>query len=165
MRPHDIVVLLKVICYNGQYWRMADLARDLFISPSEISESLNRSRLAGLIDYNKKNVNRNNLIDFIEHGVRFVFPAQTGTMAKGMPTSHSHKFFAEKFINDVNYVWPDNRGEAMGLIVEPFYEKQVPAAKEDEKLYLLLALVDVIRVGRMRERDIAVKELKANMLS
>ena len=164
MRPHDIVILLKVICYDGYDWRMADLARDLFISPSEISESLNRSKLAGLIDYNKKNVNRNNLIDFIEHGLRFVFPVQTGTIAKGMPTAHSHEFFADKLFSETNYVWPDIRGEASGLIVEPFYEKQVQAIKKDKKLYLLLALTDVMRVGRIRERNIAMTELKAHII-
>ncbi|HTN21769.1 MAG TPA: hypothetical protein VL125_14900 [Pelobium sp.] len=53
MRPHDIVVLLKGICLENS-WMNKDLASALFISNSEISESLNRSKIAGLIFHTKR---------------------------------------------------------------------------------------------------------------
>ena len=43
MRPQDIVILLKIATYGDNNWYMKDIANDLFISPSEVSESLNRS--------------------------------------------------------------------------------------------------------------------------
>ena len=41
MRPHDIVVLLKIAAKEDQSWLMKDLSIELGISASEISESLN----------------------------------------------------------------------------------------------------------------------------
>ncbi len=54
MRPHDIVVLLKIAAKNADSWYMKDLAHELNISASEISESINRSVIAGLIFADKK---------------------------------------------------------------------------------------------------------------
>jgi hypothetical protein len=64
------------------------------------------------------------------------------------------------FISEINYVWPDNKREVMGLTIEPFYKRQVKAVKEDKAFYRLIALVDVIRVGKVREVKHAIKELK-----
>lgn len=164
MRPQDVVVLLKIISMNGLKWQLTTLSHSLLISLSEVSESLNRSRLANLIDYNKQKVNRNNLMEFLEHGVQYVFPQQLGTMTRGIPTAHSHPAMKETFASQTNYIWPYRDGTEMGLIVEPFYEKQVEAVGQDEVLYKLLALVDVIRVGRVREIEFAVNELKKIIL-
>lgn len=49
-------------------------------------------------------------------------------------------------------------------MIEPFYKKQVEAVKEDQEFYKLLALVDVILVGKVREIEYAVDELKKNIL-
>jgi len=165
MRPQDVAILLKIISIDGKDWQMAGLSQLLGISASEISESLNRSRIANLIDYNKKKVNRQNFFEFLEHGVSYVFPQQPGAMVRGLPTAHSHPSMKEIFISDINYVWPDNKGTIMGLLIEPFYPKQVEAAKEDEVYYKLLAMVDVIRVGKVREVKYAINELRKTILS
>jgi len=47
MRPQDIIVLLKIISKNKTPWQNKDLASELFISQSEISDSLNRNSQAG----------------------------------------------------------------------------------------------------------------------
>ena len=164
MRPQDVSILLKVIAIGDQPWQLVGLSNALFISVSEISESLNRSQFAGLIDYNKKKVNRRNLMDFLEYGVRYVFPQQPGSMVRGIPTAHSYQLMKKIFISELNYVWPDNQGEVMGLMIEPFYPKQVEAVKSDPLFYKLLALVDVIRVGKVREVKYAVNELKKHIL-
>lgn len=164
MRPQDVAILLKIIAIDNQQWQMAGLANSLRISISEISESLNRSRIAGLIDYNKKKVSRQNFFEFLEHGVRYVFPQQPGTMARGIATAHAHPFMKSSFVSELDYVWPQNNGKLMGLIIEPFYKNQVEAVEEDEFFYKLLSLVDVIRVGKVREIKFAVNELRINIL-
>ncbi len=165
MRPQDVAILLKIISVNNPDWQLVGLSSSLRISISEISESLNRSRLAGLIDYKKKKVSRQNLLEFLEHGVRYVFPQQPGSLVRGIPTAHSHPDMKKVFISEMAYVWPDNKGEAMGLVIEPLYQKQVEAVKEDQEYYRLLALVDVIRVGKVREVKYAVNELKKDILN
>ena len=42
----------------------------------------------------------------------------------------------------------------------PLYSSVPQAALEDEKFYALLALADALRVGRTREKNMAIKELK-----
>lgn len=68
------MVLLKIAAKKDQSWFMKDLARELSISASEISESLNRSALAGLISTDKKRLMKRAILDFLEHGLRYVYP-------------------------------------------------------------------------------------------
>lgn len=164
MRPQDVAILLKVVALQSQHWQLATLANSLHISLSEISESLNRSRIANLIDHHKKKVNKQNLMEFLEHGVRYVFPQQPGALVRGTPTAHSHPLMKKVFVSELDYVWPDNKGKVLGLSIEPFYPKQVDAIREDEMYYKLLSLVDAIRVGKIREVNYAVSELKKHIL-
>lgn len=165
MRPQDIVVLLKIILKEDHSWQNKDLAAELFISQSEISDSLSRSSMAGLIESEgKKKVYRQNLMEFIAHGLHYVFPILPGTMVNGIWTAHSHPFLQSKFQSELHYVWPDPRGEVRGLAIEPLYTHQVKAVKIDNRLYFMLAMIDVVRVGRVREVKVALEELKERIL-
>jgi len=159
MRPQDIAVLLKIISKGNTPWRHQDLSNELFISQSEISESLHRNQVAGLIGADKKKVYRQSLLNFIEYGLRYVYPAKPGAMVNGIYTAHSHPFMQHQFRSEINYVWPTERGSVRGLSIEPLYKEVVKAVILDEKLYKMLALIDVVRVGRMRELQIALEEL------
>ena len=164
MRPQDIVVLLKLVAAGKELQNLSGLSHSLFLSLSEVSESLNRSQIAGLVDYDKRNVFRQNLMEFLEHGVRYVFPQKPGAIVRGIPTAHSHPFMKKNFSSEINYVWPDVNGTDIGCEIEPFYPKQVEAVKNDEVLYQLLALTDVTRVGKVREIKLAIQELKKTIL-
>ena len=159
MRPHDVVVLLKIISLDSG-WLNKDLSAGLNISPSEISESLNRSAIAGLISPDKKKVFKNALLKFIEYGLGYVFPAEPGAIERGIPTAHSAPILKDAIISDENYVWPYANGKVRGQSIAPLYAKQVQAVLLDEKLYDMLALIDSIRVGKVREREKALALLK-----
>jgi hypothetical protein len=47
-----------------------------------------------------------------------------------------------------------------GYAITPIYSSVPKAALNDQRLHELLALVDALRVGRARERQIAGEELK-----
>lgn len=160
MRPQDIVVLLKMISLGKSVWQLKDIAQQLSLSASEVSESLNRSQIAGLVDSTKKKVRQQSLMQFLQYGLHFVFPQQPGTMVNGIATAHAHSFMQQFFKTEMPYVWADIKGKERGLSVEPLYPKQIEAVKKDEMLYKLLALVDVIRIGKVREIEVAIKELK-----
>lgn len=159
MRPQDVVVLLKIISLEGN-WLNKDLSVSLFISPSEISESLNRSMIARLIAPDKRTVFKSAFIKFIEHGLAFVFPAEPGVIVRGIPTAHSAPILKEYIAGSETFVWPLPSGNAKGQAIQPLYPKQALAALEDDKLYDMLALVDSIRVGKVREREKAVELLR-----
>jgi len=65
MRPQDIVVLLKIIAIKHNKWKYADLAYALQISASEITEALNRSKIAGLIDAKKRKVHQLPILHYL----------------------------------------------------------------------------------------------------
>jgi len=160
MRPQDVPILLKIVALKDAHWQLQPLSNMLRISMSEISESLNRSRTAGLIDFKKKRPNKLALMEFLEHGLKYVFPQEPGPVTKGILTAHSHSFMKQFIKSDENYIWPSFEGKFMGQTIEPFYGRQVEAVKDDPDLYKLLALTDVLRVGRVREVEIAKEELR-----
>lgn len=164
MRPHDVVVLLKILISDRPDWQYRDLSASLYISISEIAESLNRSHIAGLIDESRRKVHRQSLMEFIRYGLHYVFPQLPGTMVSGLPTAHAHPFYQELFVSEVRYVWPDENGEARGLSILPLYKNAVKAANNDPLIYQLLASIDIIRVGRAREISKALKILEQHIL-
>jgi hypothetical protein len=161
MRPHDIVVLLKILSME-EGWMSKDLAASLFISGSEISESLNRSMIARLVSPDKKTVYKNALFDFLVYGLKYVFPAEVGAISAGVTTGHSSPILKDYFVFEESdqYVWPSTYGKTKGYALQPLYPNQPIAALNDQLLYDKLALVDAIRVGRTRERNKAAELLK-----
>jgi predicted transcriptional regulator len=160
MRPHDIVILLKIASKNDDPWMMKDLSIELDISASEISESLNRSAFAGLLSQDKRRLMKLNLLDFLENGLRYVYPQQPGPIVRGVPTAHSASPLKEIIQSTEDYVWPYGKGEVRGQSIIPLYPTVPEAALKDKKLHVLLALVDALRVGRSREKELAIIELK-----
>ena len=164
MRPLDIVVLMKIIALNDEPWQYRDLSSTLFISISEISASLNRSMIAGLVDKEKKKVRRNALMEFIQYGLHYVFPQVPGSIVNGIETAHSHPFYKKQFSSDLPYVWPAVHGNARGQSIEPLHKGVVKASLQDDILYKLLASIDILRVGKVREKKLAIEELKKLLL-
>jgi hypothetical protein len=60
-------------------------------------------------------------------------------------------------------VWADDEGSVRGESIEPLYPSAPRAAREDPKLYELLALVDALRIGRARERKLAEALLRQRL--
>ena len=160
MKPLDIIVLLKKITNQGRELNVRGLATSLCVSPSSISASLERCRIAQLVDTTKKQVNVLALQEFLIHGIRYVFPVQLGKVARGTATFVSASPLKENISSSQEqYVWPYSKGNARGQSVEPLYDV-VPKVVDDDELYQLLVLVDALRIGRVREREIAIMELE-----
>jgi len=164
MRPQDIVVLLKIISLNENSWSQLVLADELFMSQSEISQCLSRSKYAGLLQFDGKKVNKQSLMDFLQYGIKYVFPQQPGAIARGVPTAHSAPPLDAIIQSEEKYVWPSGKGSARGQSIIPLYPTVVDAVKLDSLLHELLALVDALRVGRARERELAIQELKKRIV-
>lgn len=164
MRPQDVLILLKMVSLDSSGFLLKDLSHQLSISPSEVTESVNRSVLAGLIAEDKKTVMRKALTEFLVHGLPYVFPQKPGAVAAGLPTAHSAPPLNKHFKSSELYVWADPKGVVRGQLIEPFHSGQTLAARQDKKLYELLALADAIRVGKAREKKLAEEELRKRML-
>ena len=163
MRPQDVVVLLKLAIIK-ENWFAKDLSKNLKISASEISESLNRSAIAGLLSADKQILMKKAFLEFLEYGLKFVFPQKSGAVLRGIPTAHSAPPLSQLLNADEIFVWPYAKGNYRGQTIEPLYKTVPEISLTDEKLYELLALTDAIRIGKMREQKIAIEELKKRIL-
>lgn len=164
MRPQDIVVLLKIIAIKDINWRNSDLANLLQISASEISEALNRCKIAKLIDSKKRKVYINSFKEFLIYGLKYVFPVVPGAIVRGIATAHSAQPINKQIVsgNEI-YVWPYAKGNKRGQSIEPLY-KTLPAVVLDDKIfYELLVITDTIRIGKAREVKIAINELEKRL--
>lgn len=101
-----------------------------------------------------------NLAEFALHGAKYAFPGVRLPLAVGVPTSHSAPAFAGVFApGSTDFVWPHPNGSVRGVGVEPLHPAVPFAAMQDAKLYELLALFDALRVGKARERGMALDRL------
>jgi hypothetical protein len=81
-----------------------------------------------------------------------------------MPTAHSHPYYKDKILSSNPYVWPSFQGNARGESIEPLHKGVLSGATDDEIFYLLMASVDIIRVGRVREKQMAIEVLTNHIL-
>ncbi|QAY91241.1 hypothetical protein [Pseudomonas sp. ACM7] len=155
--------------YNDSYSVRA-LQASLGISKTEIASALKRCQYIGLLrvdpDTQLPRVNSKALLGFIEHGLRYVFPAKPAEMVRGIPTSFSAPMLQDKLMSggDLIHVWPDAYGNRKGQSVTPLFKTVPGAVKKDHCLYEYLALIDAIRLGNAREANLANKILREKVL-
>lgn len=73
MKPQDIVLLLKIISQNNEAWHQKTLAAAVIMSQSKVSESVARSKYAGLLDPSGKKVMKLVLLDFLQFVCAMLF--------------------------------------------------------------------------------------------
>lgn len=164
LNPLDIAVLLKIASTRNLSWQQKPLADALHLSQSEISKSVARSKFARLLDPTGKKIMKLALLEFLQYGISYAFPQQPGAIVRGIPTAHSAEPLNQLLNSSENYVWPSGKGKVKGQSIIPLYPSVVEAVQNDKALHEMLALVDAIRVGRVREKELAIKELKKRIL-
>jgi hypothetical protein len=164
LRPQDVVVLLRLSLSADGMPTYAVLAEELKLTASEIHAGVDRAvaaQLARKDESGKPVVVLDALRLFVQHGVRYSFPATYGPMGRGMPTAHAAAPLNKLIVQSTEPVpvWPHKDGTARGVAFYPLYPTVPDAAKNNPALYELLALVDAVRGGSMRERALAIAEL------
>ena len=164
MKPQDILVTLKLFAssWPGTF---EELAKQLGMSASAVHAALKRARTAGLIDPIDPVPNKTALAEFLLHGLRYVFPAQQGSLTRGIPTGHGAPPLRDGFTPSSSAssegreipVWPDPDGTERGYALTPLCRSAPAAARRDPALYEWLVLADALRAGRARERELAAK--------
>jgi hypothetical protein len=165
LKPQDILILLKVQIWQERKWRYEDLALSLKISASEVHGSLKRSEVSKLYNPQKKQPIRPHLLELLIHGLKYIYPVEPGSIVRGMPTAHGINPLKEQIVSSgETYVWAHPTGKVRGVAIEPFYKAVPYAAEQDPELYELLGLVDALRVGRVREQQLAAEFLEQRLL-
>ena len=158
-------MVLKLAIQGEITWTYSALAHDLGMSPSEVHAAARRATHAGLLDPDGRRVNRKALLEFLIHGLRYVFAPERGGLTRGFVTAYAAPPLASRIAqgNDPPPVWPDPDGPVRGETFRPLYRSAPRAAQRDLKLYECLALVDAIRCGRARERKLAEECLRSTL--
>ncbi len=157
----------SVESYN-QY-AVRSLAKLTGISKSQVNLSLQRSIESGLARLDRKTqvprANIKALNEFIVYGLRYVFPAKPGAVVRGISTALSAPVLQSGLhsAGDLPPVWSDANGNTKGQSIEPLFKSVGHAVRLDAELYALLALVDAIRIGQSRERNLAIKLLNKHL--
>lgn len=167
LRPLDIVILLKLSLCKGDRPPYLQLANELYLYPSEVYASIKRARASHFVQGPelKDRLNRSALLEFLLHGIRYAFPAEHGAMTRGVPTRYAAAPLKRHLEQgkEPPPVWPYAEGKVRGYSYAPLHKNVPKAALADPQLYELLVLVDALRDGKARERDLAVKELSKRL--
>ncbi len=159
--PLDVLILLKIVAKSGEAWTQPELASELSLSQSMVSRALKTAEALKLYSPSRKRVNAKQLEDALVYGARYFLAPKLGGEVRGMLTAWAAPPLSSEIstAEPLPPVWPDPMGDSRGLLIEPLHPNVPKAARRDPKLYELLALLDVLRVGGARERGLAVKAL------
>lgn len=165
LKPQDIVILLKLVSLKKPGWSYLALAHALFMSTSEVHAGIKRAEAARLMDLQRRKPVKKALEEFLVHGVKYAYPPSRGRIVRGMPTGYAASPLVDLIIqpDELPPVWPYSEGKVRGQEFSPLYKSVPMAAASDNRLYELLALLDAIRDGRAREKNLAARELKARL--
>ena len=161
----DVVLLAKLVSYGGARPPIAQVAGDLGLSPSQVHASLKRLVRSRLIDAQTNRPLLKPVEEFLIHGVKYAFPVERGEPTRGMPTAYAAPPLSDQIdgSGDLPPVWPDPEGKVRGITLQPLHRAAIKAARQDPALHELLALIDAVRDGRARERQLAEKTLSARL--
>lgn len=166
LKPQDVITVVRLSLSQDESstWSFVRLGEALALSPSEAHGSVQRGITCGLIsrEFDELQTNRVALMDFLVHGIRYVFPPLFGPIVQGVRTTAYVRPLSDYFPMDVTtmVVWPDPEGSDRGISLCPLYPTVPLAARRDQRLHEALALVDAIRAGSARERELGIKLLQ-----
>lgn len=162
LKSQDIVILIKALQLEHSEWTYRELAAALEMSVSTVHDAIERADICHLFDKQNRSVLRRNLLEFLEHGVRYAFPSRRGSMSRGIPTGHAASPLRSEIRSGDTPppVWAHAEGLEKGYSLTPLHPTVPDVAMRDEQFYEMLSLIDAIRNGRTRERKIAANLLR-----
>lgn len=161
LRAQDVLAACKLLSLGRarREWTYSALASDLGLSAGEAHNAVDRCRRGGLL-LPSREISAPVLRDLLIVAVPRIFYAQRGEIAAGVVTGTSAPPLRGRFKiskHALPLVWPSEDGVGRrGESVAPVYPTAALAAR-DELVYELLALVDVLRVGGVSDRDRATE--------
>ena len=159
MKPQDVCIALALAVEPRRTY--VPLATALGLSVSEAHGGVRRLQAAGIVN-EERAVIAAALVEFLVHGLKYVFPPVFGGPALGVPTGvYAPALSAPFAAAGVDpWVWPTPDGTVRGLELAPLHRGVPKAALKDPALYELFALVDAVRAGKARERNAAAVRLR-----
>ncbi len=166
LKPQDVLVVIKIALLGRPDWTYATLASELFLSASGVHESVQRAAKSDLINLENRSVKLEPLLEFLIHGVRYSFPPEYGKIAHGMATAFGAEV-AKRYLTvaagETIPVWPGRLGDSRGITMKPLHKSVPVAAARDQRLYDVMAFIDMVRSGKARERRVAAEQITSRL--
>lgn len=162
MNGTDVYVLLSFFVKNNRKETMRDWEIRSGLSIAVLSRSMKFLKTVKLVADDEP-VYRN-IEEFLFCGFPYVFPIEKGRLTRGFVSGVDATPLKSDFVdNEYPIVWAHPEGNVKGFSVPPLH-KAIPGMlaknKLEQKVYEMLALLDVLRVGQRREIEAAKKRLK-----
>lgn len=171
LRPLDVVLAVMAATLEPDRWTIAAMATRLGVSNSQAFRAAKQASAAGFLNQERLGrrvsyrVHRAPLLEFLIHGIRYVFVPARGRLTRGVSTAHGAPVLSAHFraSEDPIPVWPHPDGPVRGESLEPLHRCVPAVALRDPHFYDVMALVDAMRVGRARDRALAAELLPRSL--
>ena len=162
LKSQDLLIALH-IALAGEQIRYKEIAHSLHISPSTAHRAVGRAKRAKLLNDAGQPL-RQNIAEFTIHGARFSFYGQSTGLGRGILTGAAAPVLRDKLTSTKTpLVWPATFGKSRGESLEPLFPTVPEIVADLPKLHVVLAALDLLRVGSARERSVAAETIR-NML-
>jgi hypothetical protein len=165
VKKPDIYVLSGLLARDGA-WSYRSLADRLHVPHPVVQRALSRGQEADLYSLERREVHIPHFEEFAVHALRFVMPAPLGALAPGVPAAWAAEPMASAIRSSGDEpppVWPYARGQVRGQAIEPLHPAAPEAVEGWSELGEILALLDSLRAGDARVRQVA-GDLLSSML-
>lgn len=167
LKQQDIYVILKILSLRREKWVYSGLSETLLLSPSAANDAVKRAIQCGLmrpalgVESNPQPISAA-VLEFLAHGIRYVFPAQTGGLSRGIVTGFAAPGLGDDVADagETVNVWPWSQGSYRGYSLSPLYRRAPEAVQEAPRFHAYLALTDILRQPSPRGREVAISKLR-----
>ena len=167
LKPQDLVVILKVAVNPERAFTLTELSSELTMALSAVHGSVTRSEQARLLSRSAGSTRamKSSVHEFVVHGAKYCFPGTLGSLTRGMPTGAAGPVLRSSFesLGPLAPVWTDPSGDSYGPGLVPLHTTVPAACRQDPRLYDVLTLLDALRVGAARERELALHALNERL--
>lgn len=161
----DIYVLTGLLAQDEE-WSYRSLAERLAVPHPVIQRALERAKSADLYLADRRQVHLPHFEEFALHALRFVAPAPLGSVVAGVPAAWAAEPMAHAIrssADELPPVWPFARGRVRGQAIEPLHRAAPEAVDGWPELGEILALLDSMRAGDARVREVAGRFLSRGL--
>lgn len=163
MRSVELLVVLRLASWRKSKWTYQELAESLYLGEGQTHGAVKGAARCGFFDLRRKQILYANLMEFVEHGVKYAFPAQTTGDGVGLRTGPDAEPLRSHLAVKASlpYVWdaPD-ASDVAGIALPPLHRVVPKVALDDRHFHELLALLDVLRLRQSaRHMNVAVRLL------
>lgn len=158
--PQDVLPLMLLLKRDDEgKLNQKLLAQQMGWAPSAVHRSLGRLTQSQLWSSSRQQVRKRSAEEFLRYGLRYSFPPVEKGLARGFIVGK----LPNVFLPATPYVWASDNFSDLGTSIEPLDKGFLFIAERDPVLTEWLQIVEVFRLGRIRELNMAIKILRDNL--